>query len=49
MNPVTAFTHTLHALALCSLAAYLYFEARYFLHMFQLNSYTARVQLDAGK
>ena len=44
MNPVTAFTHTLHALALCSLAAYLHFEARYFLHMFQLNSYTARVQ-----
>ena len=44
MNPVTAFTHTLHTIALCSLAAYLYFEARYFLHMFQLNSYTARVQ-----
>ena len=44
MDPVTAITHSLHGIALCALLVYLYFLARYFLHMFQLNSYTARVQ-----
>ena len=44
MDPVTAITHSLHGIALCALLVYLYFSARYFLHMFQLNSYTARVQ-----
>lgn len=44
MEPVTAFTISLHVLALCAMLTYLYFSTRYFLHMFQLNSYTARVQ-----
>ena len=44
MSPVTAITLSLHGIALASLLLYLYFSARYFLHMFQLNSYTARVQ-----
>ena len=44
MDRFDAFTLSLHAISVASLLVFLFFTARYFLHMFQLNSYTAKVQ-----